>query len=149
MTNKNTMERYLPVMAGALILSKGVGDLIISVMQLKNPALAGLAFGSVATVLCFFGTYAVQDEGKRAWRPLQRGLASLAFGAVTGGALVILADRDARYVAERAAMPRIDAATVIETRPVTIADKYCHPNNRGAEITIEHGGKKMLTVCPR
>src|SRR5262249_45356419 len=104
---------------------------------------------SVATVLCFLATYIAQEEGKRQWLPLKRGLASMAFGAATGGAFVTLAEHDARYVAERATMPRIDAATVIETRPITIADKYCHPNNRGAEITIEHGGKKMLTVCPR
>ncbi len=143
------MQRYLPLAAGTLILSKGLGDFIISTFQLKDPVQASLAFGTVATVLCFAAMYAAQKDEPRKWRPMKRGLVALAFGAVAGGGMTYLADRDARYIAERAAMPRIDAATVIETRPVTIADKYCHPNNRGIEITIEHEGKKMLTMCPR
>ncbi len=149
MTDSNVMKRYLPVLGLSLVLAKGTGDFVISAMQLKSPELASAAFGTAAALLCFFGTYVVQESGKRQWHPVRRGLASLAFGAVAGGTLAYLAEYDARYQAERAAMPRIDATTVIETRPVTIADKYCHPNNRGAEITIEYEGKKMLTMCPR
>lgn len=143
------MKHYLPVVGGSLILSKGMGDLIISMLQLKDPVQAGAAFGAVATLLCFVGTYAAQKGVTRKWHPVKRGIAALAFGAATGSGLVFLADLDARHIAERAAMPRIDSNTVIETRPFTIADKHCANKPRGVEIEIEHEGKRMLTMCPR
>ena len=71
------------------------------------------------------------------------------FSATTGHLIATSAVEEAAYKAERAAMPRIDAATVIGTKPVTIADQYCRPGQRGQEIVIEHQGRKTLTVCPR
>lgn len=143
------VQRYFPVVAGAVLLAKVTGDAAMPALQLKDPVLAGAAMGATAAALCFLGTYTVEEKAERQWKALKRGAASLAFGIVAGSALVAIKNYDVQYLAERAAMPRIDAATVIETRPVTIADKYCHPNNRGVEISIEYQGKKMLTMCPR
>lgn len=110
------------------------------------------AFG--LTYLAFNGVTA--KEALRDTKPL-RFLKHTATKVVLAGSFALAAGHlmekntayEAAYKAERAAMPRIDAKTVIGTKPVTIADQYCQNKSRGAEITIEHQGQKMLTVCPR
>lgn len=140
--------RYLVAAAGSATLGLAIGKAISSAIAIKNPEVVQAINAASVALLCFIGTYCTEPK-VRVLHPVKRGLASLAFAATMSMAVAAGDGAEKRFQEERAAMPVIDAQTVIGTKTVTIADQYCLPRNRGLETVVEHEGKKMLTLCPR
>ncbi len=141
-----TFLRYIATGTGAGAIGYAAVAQAMTVFNLNNPNATMLASAAGAAGLTFLAISGSKPGGKTVRLVAQLAI-SAAFGCAAAAFAVAANTAEEEYKERIKNTPTIDARTVIGTKEVTIADKYCQ-YQRG-KITIQHNGQEMFTVCPR
>ncbi|HEY0901329.1 MAG TPA: hypothetical protein VGD95_04330 [Micavibrio sp.] len=150
------LEKYFVYAGLGAMLTHNAAPGLLAHLTAHTPTILGVTHG-LAAAASYAAMSAISNDKdlpdsntltKMRRKAVKCALASV-FSLAAGQAFEYGRTIDEARKAELAKLPRIEATTVIATKPITIADQFCQNKARGADTVIEYQGKKMLTMCPR